>query len=85
MPDSAYAAAMDANQCRVVYVDDRFTADRWVSRGSMSSTFSEPTYSARGMAIPSELQPNVDALMQIFTQGKSHDFERSWNGEAYIR
>lgn len=68
MPDSAYAAAMDANQCRVVYVDDRFIADRWVSRGSMSSTFSEPTYSARGMAIPSELQPNVDALMQIFTQ-----------------
>lgn len=66
---SVLLGAMDANQCRVLYIDDRFPTEKWLSRNSIASGH-ESNVSTRGMVLPVELQTNIDAILQVFSQGK---------------
>ena len=67
---SVLLGAMDANQCRVLYIDDRFPSERWLSRNSTASGY-DSNLSNRGALLPVELQTNVDAILQVFSQGRS--------------
>ena len=63
---------MDASACRVVYIDDRFNTERWLTREGLSS----PTTPQRKVpedlnALPSDLRANVHAALSVFSQGTS--------------
>ncbi|RMZ80977.1 hypothetical protein DV738_g2380, partial [Chaetothyriales sp. CBS 135597] len=63
-------ASMDPSACRVIYIDDRFNTEGWISRdglapstphraGSQQVVFSE---------LPPDLQANVNAFLNVFNQ-----------------
>jgi len=62
---------MDPSACRVIYIDERFNTERWISRdGIASSTDRLRTPSTSDFeALPSDLQVNVDAFLSVFNQG----------------
>ncbi|KIV80745.1 hypothetical protein PV11_08227 [Exophiala sideris] len=61
---------MDPAACRVIYIDERFNTDRWISRDGLSSpntpqrTGSEVEFSE----LPLDLQCNVNAFLTVFNQ-----------------
>lgn len=65
---------MDPASCRVIYIDDRFPAEKWLTRDTVSS----PTTNNRinqALALdlaelPLDLQANVNAALAVFNQGK---------------
>jgi hypothetical protein len=61
---------MDASACRVVYIDDRFNGERWLTREGLST----PTTPQRKVpgdlnGLPPDLQANVQAVLSVFSQG----------------
>jgi hypothetical protein len=64
---------MDPASCRVIYIDDRFPAEKWLTRDLMAS----PTTKKRindmlaldleGLSL--DLQANVTAVLGVFNQG----------------
>jgi len=62
---------MDPSACRVIYIDERFNTERWISRdGVASSTDKLRTPSTTDFeALPPDLQVNVDAFLSVFNQG----------------
>jgi hypothetical protein len=71
---------MDPASCRVIYIDDRFPAEKWLTRDAVSS----PTTNKRihqGLALdsaelPPDLQANVNATLGVFNQGKKSIVEQ---------
>jgi len=61
---------MDASACRVVYIDDRFNTERWLTREALSS-FATPQRKVSGdlNGLPPDLRANVQAVLSIFSQG----------------
>lgn len=65
---------MDPAACRVIYIDDRFNTERWISREGLNVP---PTPSSRLPSqtdfgdLPSDLQANVNAFLSVFNQGTS--------------
>jgi hypothetical protein len=61
---------MDPSACRVIYIDERFNTERWISREGLS-----PTTPARAGSqvefsdLPPDLQTNVNAFLTVFNQG----------------
>ena len=62
---------MDPSSCRLAYLDDRFPTDKWLSKGSTS--YSQDILQSQRMNLPADLQANLDAILQIFSQGKGLD------------
>ncbi len=63
---------MDASACRVVYIDDRFHTERWLSRDGLSTSASaQRKLSADISELPPDLQANVNAILSVFSQGMS--------------
>ncbi|EXJ70624.1 3',5'-cyclic-nucleotide phosphodiesterase [Cladophialophora psammophila CBS 110553] len=60
---------MDPSACRVIYIDERFNTERWISREGLS-----PTTPARAGSqvefsdLPLDLQTNVNAFLTVFNQ-----------------
>ncbi|ETI28528.1 hypothetical protein G647_00978 [Cladophialophora carrionii CBS 160.54] len=60
---------MDPSACRVIYIDERFNTERWISREGLSPT----TPSRAGSQVefsdlPPDLQTNVNAFLTVFNQ-----------------
>lgn len=61
---------MDASACRVVYIDDRFDAERWLTReGAATPTTPQRKVSDDLNDLPPDLQANVQAVLSVFSQG----------------
>jgi hypothetical protein len=61
---------MDASACRVVYIDDRFSTERWLTRESISTpTTPQRKVSEDPNGLPPDLQANVQAVLSVFSQG----------------
>ena len=65
---------MDPSACRVIYIDDRFNTERWISREGLSAsappTPQRTTAQANFGELPADLQANVNAFLTVFNQGK---------------
>lgn len=65
---------MDPASCRVVYIDDRFPAEKWLTRDMLSSlTTNNKSNHALGPGfaeLPVDLQANVSAILGVFNQGE---------------
>ena len=65
---------MDPSACRVIYIDERFNTERWISRQGLGSTHaseyrrkqSSPDFDE----LPTDLQANVNAFLSVFNQGR---------------
>jgi hypothetical protein len=65
------AAIMDPSACRVVYIDERFNTERWISRDGLSpNTPTRAGSQVEFTALPPDLQMNVNAFLTVFNQGK---------------
>lgn len=61
---------MDPSACRVIYIDERFNAERWISRdGLSSSTPQRSGFQGEFSDLPPDLQTNVNAFLSVFNQG----------------
>src|SRR5277367_5935660 len=61
---------MDAAACRVVYIDDRFHSEKWISREGSKTTITPQKASQTGLNdLPFDLQANVKAILSLFNQG----------------
>ena len=61
---------MDASACRVVYIDDRFNTERWLTRDVLSTpTAPQWRVSEDLTGLPPDLQANVHAVLSVFSQG----------------
>jgi hypothetical protein len=62
---------MDPSACRVIYIDDRFNTERWISREGLSKPTSpqQPSQADFG-ELPMDLQANVNAFLSVFNQGE---------------
>jgi hypothetical protein len=63
---------MDPSACRVIYIDDRFNTERWISREGLSAppTPQRTNAQANFGELPADLQANVNAFLTVFNQGK---------------
>lgn len=66
---------MDPASCRVIYIDDRFPAEKWLTRDVVSSpTTNNKAKEALALELaelPPELQANVNAVLGVFNQGNN--------------
>jgi hypothetical protein len=66
---------MDPASCRVIYIDDRFPAEKWLNRDVLSSpTTNKRVNEALALDLadlPPDLQANVNAILCVFNQGES--------------
>ena len=61
---------MDASACRVVYIDDRFNTERWLTREGLSTLVSPQKKASEDLnGLPPDLQANVHAVLSVFNQG----------------
>lgn len=56
--------------CRVVYIDDRFHTEKWLSRDGLSAS-AQRKVSADLSELPPDLRANVNAILSVFIQGKN--------------
>lgn len=62
---------MDPSACRVIYIDDRFNTERWISRDGLGPV----PHNQRKLSVadfdelPPDLQANVNAFLSVFNQG----------------
>ena len=67
---------MEPASCLVIYIDDRFTVEKWLSRDrlNLSSTLTDtktsPEFSNQLDDIPEDLETNVNAILAVFNQGR---------------
>ncbi|KIW15448.1 hypothetical protein PV08_05494 [Exophiala spinifera] len=60
---------MDPAACRVIYIDERFNTERWISRdGLMPSTPQRAGSEVEFSDLPLDLQSNVNAFLTVFNQ-----------------
>lgn len=65
---------MDPAACRVIYIDERFNTERWISRdGLMPSTPQRAGSEVEFSDLPLDLQSNVNAFLTVFNQGEVGD------------
>lgn len=68
-------AIMDPASCRVIYIDDRFPAEKWLTRDTMSSSTTNNrvrhALSLDLAELPLDLQANVNAILGVFNQGEN--------------
>ena len=67
-------STMDPAACKVVYIDDRFNTERWITREGASTpvTPKHPTQAQADFAdLPLDLQSNINAFLTVFIKGKS--------------
>jgi len=66
---------MDPASCRVIYIDDRFPAEKWLTRDMVpSSTTNNGINQALALDLAElslDLQANVNAVLGVFNQGKN--------------
>lgn len=66
---------MEAASCRVIYIDDRFSTEKWLSRDAASPTSGNnrlnQSLSVDLAELPLDLQANVNAILGVFSQGKT--------------
>lgn len=63
---------MDPAACRVIYIDERFNTERWISRDGLAPNTPQRTGSEVEFSeLPLDLQCNVNAFLTVFNQGKS--------------
>ena len=66
---------MDPASCRVIYIDDRFPAEKWLTRDVVASpSGSNRIKEAPAFDLvdpPADLQANVNAILGVFNQGKN--------------
>jgi len=61
---------MDPSACRVIYIDERFNTEKWISRDGLGSSDRLRRSSISVFeALPADLQVNVDAFLSVFNQG----------------
>src|SRR5436190_23894469 len=61
---------MDASACRVVYIDDRFNTERWITREGFSTPVAPQRKVSEDLnGLPPDLQANVHAVLSVFSQG----------------
>jgi len=59
-----------AAACRVIYIDDRFPSERWLSRDGLSTPVTPQKRQSDDLhELPPELQANVSAILSFFHQG----------------
>jgi hypothetical protein len=68
---------MDASACRVVYIDDRFNTERWLTREGLSTLTTPQKVSGDLNGLPPDLQANVQAVLSVFSQGTKCCYEFS--------
>lgn len=70
---------MDPSACRVIYIDERFNTERWISRDGIgpASYDKRKSSSADFDELPPDLQANVNAFLSVFNQGMFHRFANS--------
>lgn len=62
---------MDPSACRVVYIDERFNTERWISRDGLSPSTPQRVGSQVEFSdLPVDLQCNVNAFLTVFNQGE---------------
>lgn len=62
---------MDPAACRVIYIDDRFNTERWISRDGLAPTTPQRASSQTEFSeLPPDLQANVNAFLSVFNQGE---------------
>lgn len=66
---------MDPASCRVIYIDDRFPIEKWLTRDSATSTTTTNDRVNQALwmdlvELPPDLQANVNALVYVFNQGR---------------
>ncbi|KAK5106425.1 3',5'-cyclic-nucleotide phosphodiesterase [Lithohypha guttulata] len=61
---------MDPSACRVIYIDERFNTERWISRDGIgpASYDKRKSSSADFDELPPDLQANVNAFLSVFNQ-----------------
>ncbi|OAL34352.1 hypothetical protein AYO20_06405 [Fonsecaea nubica] len=60
---------MDPSACRVIYIDERFNTERWISREGLSpSTPARADSQVEFSDLPLDLQTNVNAFLTVFNQ-----------------
>lgn len=65
---------MDPSACRVIYIDERFNTERWISRDGLSvSTPQRKGSQVEFSDLPPDLQTNVNAFLTVFNQGEFGD------------
>jgi hypothetical protein len=66
---------MDPASCRVIYIDDRFATEKWLTRDMASSpTTNNKITQASSLdlaELPLDLQANVKAILGVFNQGNN--------------
>lgn len=62
---------MDPAACRVIYIDDRFNTERWISRDGLGPVprNQRKMSTADFEDLPEDLQANVNAFLSVFNQG----------------
>ena len=65
---------MEAASCRVIYIDDRFTTEKWLTRDTTSPTTGSNHRLNQGLSLdlaelPLDLQANINAILGVFSQG----------------
>jgi hypothetical protein len=62
---------MDPAACRVIYIDDRFNTERWISRDGLATpaTPQKTSPDIEFSKLPQDLQANVNAFLTVFNQG----------------
>lgn len=62
---------MDPSACKVIYIDDRFNVERWITRdGLPTATSPKSGPQADFSDLPPDLQSNVNAFLSVFNQGE---------------
>ncbi|EXJ85380.1 3',5'-cyclic-nucleotide phosphodiesterase [Capronia coronata CBS 617.96] len=60
---------MDPAACRVVYIDERFNTERWISREGLSPVSPRRRGSEfEFLHLPADLQSNISAFLSVFNQ-----------------
>ena len=69
---------MDPSACRVIYIDERFNTERWISRDGLSGLSDRQRRSSTSdfHELPEDLQANVNAFLSVFNQGKPQTCEK---------
>jgi hypothetical protein len=61
---------MDPSACRVIYIDERFNTERWISREGLTPATPKPASAPDFSELPPDLQANINAFLSVFNQGK---------------
>jgi hypothetical protein len=62
---------MDPSACRVIYIDDRFNTERWISRDGLTPATPKISAQPDFSELPPDLQANVNAFLSVFNQGNT--------------